>query len=210
MCVCDWSPTDLTDDLKIPNKHQQIKRASFRMKSATSKVVTASDVSVVVLAIVAGVYCGIFSLRATQELNSRLNRVRSPLVWGGARGGGFFHISCLLHRSTVRWPPIITTNGIAGELLPPPVSLWLWLEFYSDWMFGHGCVWRKGWPSMRVSWGIILACPQSNRSFSFWQRSTCSGIYPSIAYTSYWQGCTSTSPTPPMVWADAMVVLIWC
>lgn len=45
------------------------------MKSATSKVVTASDVSVVVLAVVAGVYCGLFGLRATQELNSRLNRV---------------------------------------------------------------------------------------------------------------------------------------
>ncbi|KAH8300287.1 hypothetical protein KR044_012466 [Drosophila immigrans] len=52
-------------------------RASFRMKSATSKVVTASDVSVVVLAIVAGVYCGIFGLRATQELNTRLHRVYS-------------------------------------------------------------------------------------------------------------------------------------
>ncbi|XP_051860746.1 gustatory receptor for sugar taste 43a isoform X1 [Drosophila albomicans] len=54
-------------------------RASFRMKSATSKVVTASDVSVVVLAIVAGVYCGLFGLRATQELNMRLHRIDSTL-----------------------------------------------------------------------------------------------------------------------------------
>ncbi|KAH8418420.1 hypothetical protein KR222_009863 [Zaprionus bogoriensis] len=54
-------------------------RAAFRMKSATSKVVTASDVSVVVLAIVAGVYCGLFGLRATQELNSRLARIDSTL-----------------------------------------------------------------------------------------------------------------------------------
>ncbi|XP_034107671.1 gustatory receptor for sugar taste 43a [Drosophila sulfurigaster albostrigata] len=50
-----------------------------RMKSATSKVVTASDVSVVVLAIVAGVYCGLFGLRATQELNMRLHRIDSTL-----------------------------------------------------------------------------------------------------------------------------------
>ncbi|XP_023167328.1 gustatory receptor for sugar taste 43a isoform X2 [Drosophila hydei] len=50
-----------------------------RMKSATSKVVTASDVSVVVLAIVTGVYCGMFGLRATQELNIRLQRIDSTL-----------------------------------------------------------------------------------------------------------------------------------
>ncbi|XP_068146462.1 gustatory receptor for sugar taste 43a isoform X1 [Drosophila tropicalis] len=47
-------------------------RASFRMHSATAKVVTALDVSVVVLAIVSGIYCGLFGLKATQELNSRL------------------------------------------------------------------------------------------------------------------------------------------
>lgn len=64
------------------------------MKSATSKVVTASDVSVVVLAIVAGVYCGLFGLRATQELNSRLHRV-------SCRREMWFTLSsdCLLHRS---------------------------------------------------------------------------------------------------------------
>ncbi|KMY91955.1 gustatory receptor for sugar taste 43a isoform X2 [Drosophila simulans] len=48
-----------------------------RMKSATSKVVTALDVSVVVMAIVSGVYCGLFSLNDTLELNDRLNKVRS-------------------------------------------------------------------------------------------------------------------------------------
>jgi len=47
------------------------------MKSATSKVVTALDVSVVVMAIVSGVYCGLFSLNDTLELNARLNRVRN-------------------------------------------------------------------------------------------------------------------------------------
>ncbi|KAH8371839.1 hypothetical protein KR093_009053 [Drosophila rubida] len=62
-------------------------RASFRMNSATSKVVTALDVSVVVLAIVAGVCCGLFGLRATQELNMRLQRV-SP------RSGGTVICSC--------------------------------------------------------------------------------------------------------------------
>ncbi|XP_016958679.1 gustatory receptor for sugar taste 43a isoform X2 [Drosophila biarmipes] len=50
-----------------------------RMKSATSKVVTALDVSVVVMAIVSGVYCGLFSLNDTLELNGRLNRIDSTL-----------------------------------------------------------------------------------------------------------------------------------
>ena len=46
------------------------------MKSATSKVVTALDVSVVVLATTAGVICGIVGLKATQDLNERLRKVR--------------------------------------------------------------------------------------------------------------------------------------
>ncbi|XP_037713630.1 gustatory receptor for sugar taste 43a [Drosophila subpulchrella] len=50
-----------------------------RMKSATSKVVTALDVSVVVMAIVSGVYCGLFSLNDTLELNVRLNRIDNTL-----------------------------------------------------------------------------------------------------------------------------------
>ncbi|XP_052841463.1 gustatory receptor for sugar taste 43a isoform X3 [Drosophila gunungcola] len=50
-----------------------------RMKSATSKVVTALDVSVVVMAIVSGVYCGLFSLNDTLELNSRLSRIDNTL-----------------------------------------------------------------------------------------------------------------------------------
>ncbi|KAH8372599.1 hypothetical protein KR009_000588 [Drosophila setifemur] len=54
-------------------------RASFRMKSATSKVVTALDVSVVVMAIVSGVYCGLFSFNDTLELNARLSRIDSTL-----------------------------------------------------------------------------------------------------------------------------------
>nr|NP_001286158.1 gustatory receptor 43a, isoform C [Drosophila melanogaster]AHN55956.1 gustatory receptor 43a, isoform C [Drosophila melanogaster] len=54
-------------------------RASFRMKSATSKVVTALDVSVVVMAIVSGVYCGLFSLNDTLELNDRLNKIDNTL-----------------------------------------------------------------------------------------------------------------------------------
>ncbi|XP_039488754.2 gustatory receptor for sugar taste 43a isoform X3 [Drosophila santomea] len=49
------------------------------MKSATSKVVTALDVSVVVMAIVSGVYCGLFSLNDTLELNDRLNKIDSTL-----------------------------------------------------------------------------------------------------------------------------------
>ncbi|XP_070139384.1 gustatory receptor for sugar taste 43a isoform X4 [Drosophila kikkawai] len=54
-------------------------RASFRMKSATSKVVTALDVSVVVMAIVSGVYCGLFSLNDTLELNARLTKIDNTL-----------------------------------------------------------------------------------------------------------------------------------
>ncbi|KAH8267140.1 hypothetical protein KR018_010827 [Drosophila ironensis] len=54
-------------------------RASFRMKSATSKVVTALDVSVVVMAIVSGVYCGLFSLNDTLELNARLIKIDNTL-----------------------------------------------------------------------------------------------------------------------------------
>ncbi|XP_016970477.1 gustatory receptor for sugar taste 43a isoform X3 [Drosophila rhopaloa] len=50
-----------------------------RMKSATSKVVTALDVSVVVMAIVSGVYCGLFSLKDTLELNARLSKIDSTL-----------------------------------------------------------------------------------------------------------------------------------
>ncbi|XP_032572914.1 gustatory receptor for sugar taste 43a isoform X6 [Drosophila sechellia] len=50
-----------------------------RMKSATSKVVTALDVSVVVMAIVSGVYCGLFSLNDTLELNDRLNKIDNTL-----------------------------------------------------------------------------------------------------------------------------------
>lgn len=45
------------------------------MKSATSKVVTALDVSVVVLACSAGVGCGLWGYRATRELNTRLRKV---------------------------------------------------------------------------------------------------------------------------------------
>ncbi|XP_020815193.1 gustatory receptor for sugar taste 43a isoform X3 [Drosophila serrata] len=50
-----------------------------RMKSATSKVVTALDVSVVVMAIVSGVYCGLFSLKDTLELNARLTKIDNTL-----------------------------------------------------------------------------------------------------------------------------------
>ncbi|XP_070139385.1 gustatory receptor for sugar taste 43a isoform X5 [Drosophila kikkawai] len=50
-----------------------------RMKSATSKVVTALDVSVVVMAIVSGVYCGLFSLNDTLELNARLTKIDNTL-----------------------------------------------------------------------------------------------------------------------------------
>ncbi|XP_050326570.1 gustatory receptor for sugar taste 43a [Bactrocera neohumeralis] len=54
-------------------------RPSFRMKSATSKVVTALDVSVVVFACSAGVGCGLWGYRATRELNTRLRKVDDSL-----------------------------------------------------------------------------------------------------------------------------------
>lgn len=93
--------------------NQQIKSASFRMKSATSKVVTALDVSVVVMAIVSGVYCGLFSLNDTLELNSRLTKVR------------FFYLHICVavsvipsFRSTTLWMPTTTSGGIDGEPWP--------------------------------------------------------------------------------------------
>ncbi|XP_036334658.1 gustatory receptor for sugar taste 43a-like [Rhagoletis pomonella] len=52
---------------------------SFRMKSATSKVVTALDVSVVVFACTAGVGCGLWGLRSTRELNTRLRKIDDSL-----------------------------------------------------------------------------------------------------------------------------------
>ncbi|XP_054740720.1 gustatory receptor for sugar taste 43a [Anastrepha obliqua] len=54
-------------------------RPSFRMKSPTSKVVTALDVSVVVLACSTGVGCGLWGLRSTRELNSRLRKIDDSL-----------------------------------------------------------------------------------------------------------------------------------
>ncbi|XP_055904176.1 gustatory receptor for sugar taste 43a isoform X2 [Eupeodes corollae] len=46
-----------------------------RMKSATSKVVTALDVSVVVMSTTSGVICGLVGLKSTQELNKRLQQI---------------------------------------------------------------------------------------------------------------------------------------
>ncbi|XP_067627993.1 gustatory receptor for sugar taste 43a-like [Eurosta solidaginis] len=46
----------------------------LRMKSPTSKVVTALDITVVVLSCVAGIGCSLFSVKPTQELNSRLRK----------------------------------------------------------------------------------------------------------------------------------------
>ncbi|XP_055855796.1 gustatory receptor for sugar taste 43a isoform X2 [Episyrphus balteatus] len=50
-----------------------------RMKSATSKVVTALDVSVVVMSTTSGVICGLVGLKSTQELNKRLQQVDENL-----------------------------------------------------------------------------------------------------------------------------------
>ncbi|XP_054740453.1 gustatory receptor for sugar taste 43a-like [Anastrepha obliqua] len=46
----------------------------LRMNTSTSKVVTAFDVTVVVLSSAAGMGCGLFSVKPTQELNSRLRK----------------------------------------------------------------------------------------------------------------------------------------
>lgn len=52
-----------------------IQSASFRLKSATAKVVTAMDVSVVVLASVTGTISGLIGIKATKELNHRFAEV---------------------------------------------------------------------------------------------------------------------------------------
>ena len=45
------------------------------MKTATSKVVTAFDVSVVVFSALAGTFSGLIGLKSTRELNNRLDVV---------------------------------------------------------------------------------------------------------------------------------------
>ncbi|XP_065087103.1 gustatory receptor for sugar taste 43a [Ochlerotatus camptorhynchus] len=54
-------------------------RFVFRMKTATSKVVTTVDVSVVVSACICGVFCGVFGLPFVRELNQRLNEADDML-----------------------------------------------------------------------------------------------------------------------------------
>ncbi|XP_058463677.1 gustatory receptor for sugar taste 43a isoform X2 [Malaya genurostris] len=51
----------------------------IRMKTATSKVVTTLDVSVVVSACICGVFCGIYGLQFVRELNQRLNEADDML-----------------------------------------------------------------------------------------------------------------------------------
>ncbi|XP_075166650.1 gustatory receptor for sugar taste 43a-like [Haematobia irritans] len=55
--------------------HDANSKIPIRMKSATSKVVTALDVSVVVFATLTGTLSGIFGLNKTKELNTRLHKV---------------------------------------------------------------------------------------------------------------------------------------
>ncbi|CAD7012115.1 unnamed protein product, partial [Ceratitis capitata] len=49
-------------------------KVSLRANSTTLRVTTAIDVIIVALASIAGVGCGIFGLRSTQELNQRLRK----------------------------------------------------------------------------------------------------------------------------------------
>ncbi|EDS41373.1 gustatory receptor 43a [Culex quinquefasciatus] len=51
----------------------------IRMKTATSRVVTTLDVSVVVSACICGVFCGIYGLPFVRELNQRLNEADDML-----------------------------------------------------------------------------------------------------------------------------------
>ncbi|XP_062715148.1 gustatory receptor for sugar taste 43a isoform X1 [Aedes albopictus] len=61
-------------------------RFVFRMKTATSKVVTTLDVSVVVSACICGVFCGVFGLPFVRELNQRLNEADDMLSMYFAAG----------------------------------------------------------------------------------------------------------------------------
>ncbi|XP_073813212.1 gustatory receptor for sugar taste 43a-like [Musca autumnalis] len=54
-------------------------RQSFRQNSITSKAVTSMDVSVIVMAVTAGVLCGIFGFNPTKELNMRLQKVDASI-----------------------------------------------------------------------------------------------------------------------------------
>ncbi|XP_062553970.1 gustatory receptor for sugar taste 43a isoform X4 [Armigeres subalbatus] len=61
-------------------------RFVIRMKTATSKVVTTLDVSVVVSACICGIFCGIFGLSFVRELNQRLNEADDMLSMYFAAG----------------------------------------------------------------------------------------------------------------------------
>lgn len=76
-----------------------IQSSSFRMKSATSKVVTALDVSVVVLATFSGTISGLVGFKATKELNHRLGEVSCILEFFFS---GVLELSNLLQANTVR------------------------------------------------------------------------------------------------------------
>ncbi|XP_037817724.1 gustatory receptor for sugar taste 43a isoform X1 [Lucilia sericata] len=92
-------------------------RASFRMKSATSKVVTALDVSVVVMAIVAGVICGIVGLNATRDLNVRLKKVDESL-------GSITNLKMERFKSFMMLLiPMITISILLA------LDVWTWLRF---------------------------------------------------------------------------------
>ncbi|KAM7346081.1 gustatory receptor 43a isoform 2-T2 [Cochliomyia hominivorax] len=92
-------------------------RASFRMKSATSKVVTALDVSVVVLAITAGVICGVVGLNATKDLNLRLKKVDESL-------GSITNLKMERIKSIIMLLiPMITISILLA------LDVWTWLRF---------------------------------------------------------------------------------
>ncbi|XP_037941834.1 gustatory receptor for sugar taste 43a-like [Teleopsis dalmanni] len=85
------------------------------MKSATSKVVTALDVSVVVLATSAGSLCGLFGFKATRELNIRLRKVDETL-----------HSSLHFKRDRIRAiAMIVLPLGTICSLLALDIGTWL-------------------------------------------------------------------------------------
>ncbi|XP_061402429.1 gustatory receptor for sugar taste 43a-like [Musca vetustissima] len=88
-------------------------RQSFRMKSITSKAVTSMDVSVIVMAVTAGVLCGIFGFSSTRELNVRLQKVDASIN-GGRKRETLKAIVLLmlpvLSISTLMWTLILTVH----------------------------------------------------------------------------------------------------
>ncbi|XP_055532995.1 gustatory receptor for sugar taste 43a isoform X2 [Wyeomyia smithii] len=90
----------------------------IRMKTATSKVVTTLDVSVVVSACICGVFCGIYGLPFVRELNQRLNEADDMLS---------MYISAGSHEKK-KWKGL-TMMALVGVTITGALALDIWVWY---------------------------------------------------------------------------------